>query len=115
MKIFKAIKPMIIQEYKQKMLRQKMAMKNQRQLCIFFIIYITFYSVLKKSAKNFEIKRNFRHMQLRRIWCAIITKVKMMAKLKKRGNFEERHRSLIKQCNTVWYMTLRRPHHKRIV
>lgn len=92
-----------------------MAQKNQRQLCTFFVIYIWMYLILKKSGRNFEIKREYRHLQLRRIWCAIITKVKMVSKLKKRGDFDERQRSAIKQSVAFWFTTLKRPNCKRMV
>ena len=84
-KVFLALKPILIQQYKQQM-RQKFEKEMGIKRALYkYITYITLRTHLRQMASKFVQQRDYNLKRNRRVWSALLIKIRFKRKLKRFG------------------------------
>lgn len=104
LKTFYALKPFIVQEYKQRLIGQSMELRHKRKCCYAQVAFIRLDQVVRHLARVFEIRQAQRRIELRRVWGAMLIAMQMRRIQRRRGPLHERKRSAVKQTLILFYV-----------
>lgn len=96
LKTFYVMKPNLIKELKQKLLKEKLETKRIKKLCRMSISNMMMSYMANKLWRDFNKTKENRLRELRVIWASVVIKFRMKLRLRKLGPIRERFRSNIR-------------------